>query len=91
MSHDPKEPWTPEMKADEAVDRESCIAAVDHALAAGWRPKDIVGLLRGTQRYANGFIVAVCERCRRPEYEDGLILTEVTEIAIRCLTEHSDR
>lgn len=62
-----------------ASERELCIEAVDHALANEWRAEDIEGLLRGAARYANGHVIPVCTRCRRMEYEDGLIMTEVIE------------
>lgn len=53
--------------------------AVQFALSeeGGWREEDIVGLLRGCARYANGAPVPVCERCGRLEWRDGLIATEV--------------
>ena len=60
-------------------DRDSCYAAVDYALANGWRAEDIVGILRGAARYANGHVVPCCTKCGRPEYEDGLIFTEVID------------
>ena len=53
--------------------------AVEYALANGWREDDIVGLLEGCARYANGSPVPVCEDCRRMEWEDGLIPTEVID------------
>jgi hypothetical protein len=61
------------------TDRDACYRAVAYALDNGWRAEDICGLLRGAARYANGHFVACCSRCGRPEYEDGLIITEVIE------------
>lgn len=61
------------------------LAAVEYALATdesgypGWRVEDLIGVLRGPARLANGFIVAVCEKCRKPEYVEGLHMTEVIE------------
>lgn len=62
---------------------EEIATAVDHALANGWRAEDIVGVLRGAARYANGHIIPCCTRCGRLEYEDGLILTEVIDPGAR--------
>lgn len=61
-------------------DRERLYRAVDFALGkGGWRPDDLEAVICGAARDSRGFLVACCSRCGRPEYEDGLILTEVID------------
>lgn len=54
--------------------------ALATALLAGWRVEDIEGLLQGPMRYADGFPVACCSVCLKPEYIDGLIATEEYDV-----------
>jgi hypothetical protein len=56
------------------------MSAVRYALSDGrWRMVDLIAVLRGPARHANGSPVACCEECGCPEYGDGLYPTESTE------------
>lgn len=59
---------------------EKVIEALEWALTEGrWRKEDLIGVLRGAARYANGQPVPCCTRCGRPEWEDGLIAKETID------------